>query len=168
MNTSLFSSKTVAAAALAVTMASGSALAQSNLSTEAARQMVEPFYNMLTLPATKDVRGIAEKFLAPDWKSYSDDTNFKRREAFINQVMGFGKLIPDLKWEIRDVMVSGDRIVVRSTFSGTPSGPMFGTPTNGKSFQAMAIDIHTIQNGQSVKVHHIEDWASALRQLAVK
>ena len=82
--------------------------------------------------------------------------------------MGFGKLIPDLKWEIREVMVSGDRIVVRSTLSGTPGGLMFGTPTNGKSSQALAIDIHTIQNGQSVKVHHIEDWASALRQLAVK
>ena len=168
MNTSQLTTKTLSAAALAVAMVSTPALAQTALTSDAARQLVEPFYRMLTQPGTKDVRAIAEKFLAPEWKSYSDDTNFKGREAFINQVMGFGKLIPDLKWEIREVIVAGDRVVVRSNYSGTPQGPMFGMPTNGKSFQAMAIDIHTLQNGKSVTVYHIEDWASALRQLSVK
>lgn len=168
MNTSQLTTKTLSAAALAVAMVSTPALAQTALTSDAARQLVEPFYSMLTQPGTKDVRAIAEKFLAPEWKSYSDDTNFKGREAFINQVMGFGKLIPDLKWEIREVIVAGDRVVVRSNYSGTPQGPMFGMPTNGKSFQAMAIDIHTLQNGKSVTVYHIEDWASALRQLSVK
>jgi predicted ester cyclase len=165
MTDSRLTSKALTAVALTATMASAPAIAQTALTPDAARQLVEPFYNMLTQPGTKDVRAIAEKFLAPEWKSYSDDTSFKEREAFIKQVVGFGTLIPDLKWEIRDIMVAGDRVVVRSTFSGTPSGPMFGMQTNGKSFQAMAIDIHTIQNGKSVTVYHIEDWASALRQL---
>jgi predicted ester cyclase len=168
MNASLFKTKAIAAAALVASLASTGAMAQSNLTPEAARNLVEPFYSMLTQPGTKDVRAIAEKFMAPEWKSYSDDSNFKGRDAFINQVMGFGKLIPDLKWDVREVLVSGDRIVVRSSISGTPVGPMFGTPTNGKTFQAMAIDIHTIRDGKSVTVHHVEDWASVLRQLSAK
>ena len=34
-----------------------------------------------------------------------------------------------------------------------------------KSFRSMSIDIHTVENGKIVKVYHVEDWASVVRQL---
>jgi predicted ester cyclase len=66
-------------------------------------------------------------------------------------------LIPDLKWEIKEVIEAGDRIIVRSQVrlipasfstsapeimsnfipfqaSGTPAGDFFGVPHTGKSF----------------------------------
>jgi predicted ester cyclase len=46
---------------------------------------------------------------------------------------GFGKLIRDLKWDIKDVMVDCNRIIVRSEASGTPAGPFFGVPVSGES-----------------------------------
>lgn len=81
---------------------------------------------------------------------------------------GFDKLIPDLKWDIKDVMVDGNRIIVRSEASGTPAGPFFGVPVSGKTFKIMTIDIHTIKDGKAIAAHHVEDWASALRQLSGK
>jgi len=29
----------------------------------------------------------------------------------------------------------------------------------------MTIDIHTVENGQLVQVHHLEDWSTAIKQL---
>jgi predicted ester cyclase len=77
-------------------------------------------------------------------------------------------LIPDLRWEIKDTLVDGNRIIVRSEASGTPTGPFFGVEPTGKSFRIMTIDIHTIKDGKAVTAHRVEDWASAVRQLTAK
>lgn len=137
-----------------------------SLTLEQAHAVVEPFYAALNQPATKDVRALVEQALSADWKSYSSETEFKEREAFINQVIGFGKMIPNLQWKVVDVLVSGNKAIVRSTASGTPQGQFMGMPVGGdKSFSIMTIDIHTIENGKAVAAHHVEDWASAMRQL---
>jgi len=41
-----------------------------------------------------------------------------------------------------------------------------GMPTDGtKSFKIMTIDVHTVQEGKIIKTNHVEDWATALKQL---
>ena len=57
---------------------------------------------------------------------------------------------------------------MRGEASGTPAGPFFGVPHGGKSFRVMSIDIHTVENGKLVTAYHVEDWASAVRQLSAK
>ena len=37
-----------------------------------------------------------------------------------------------------------------------------------KSFRMDTIDIHEVENGKIVRVHHLEDWATAIGQLASK
>ena len=149
---------------LAASALPSGAQAQS-LTMEQARKQVAPFYDMLNQPASKDLKALSEQALSLDWKSYAGDNDFKGREAFVGQVTGFGKLIPDLKWDIKDVLVDGNRIIVRSEASGTPVAPFFGVPPSGKSFKIMTIDIHTIKDGKAITAHHVEDWASALGQL---
>jgi hypothetical protein len=34
-----------------------------------------------------------------------------------------------------------------------------------KSFRIDSTDIHEIENGQILRVHHLEDWATAMQQL---
>lgn len=163
-----FNTPIIPAAALVVAaLCTTSSLAQT-MTVEQARKQIAPFYEMLNQPANKDIKALSEQALSPDWKSYSSETDFKGRDGFVAQVGGFGKLIPDLKWDIKDVMVDGNRIIVRSEASGTPVGPFFGVAPNGKSFKIMTIDIHTIKDGKAITAHHVEDWASALRQLSAK
>lgn len=131
-----------------------------------ARALVAPFYEALNRPATKDVAALVGRTMAPEWRSFSSDATSKGREEVVQQLTGFGKAVPDLAWKIDEVLVDGDRIVVRGEASGTPSGPFFGVPHGGRSFRVMSIDIHTVQNGRIVRSYHIEDWASAMRQLA--
>ena len=164
--------RTVAIAPLivAASLTAGAAQAQSTpmLTIDQARALVAPFYDMLNNPATKNLPALADKVLAADWKSYSSETEFKGREAFVGQVTGFGKLIPDLRWDIKDVLVDGQRVIVRSEASGTPTGPFFGVPPGGKSFRIMAIDVHTFRDGKAITARHVEDWAGAIRQLSAK
>lgn len=135
------------------------------LTIEQARSVVAPFYESLNQPASKDVRALIEGAAAADWRSFAGETMSKSREEFIQQVMGFGKLIPDLTWAIKEVMVDGDRVVVRSEASGTPADDFMGVPHSGKRFAIMTLDVHTVASGKLIRAHHVEDWASAIRQL---
>jgi predicted ester cyclase len=154
-------------AAVSLSLAAPAAFAQS-MTPEQARAVIAPFYDALNAPATKNVAELAQKVAAPEWRSFSGEGVSKGRDEFIQQVVGFGKGVPDLAWNIKEVLVAGDRIIVRSEATGTPAGPFFGVPHGGKSFRIMAIDIHTVKDGKLVTAHHVEDWASALRQLSAK
>jgi predicted ester cyclase len=74
--------------------------------------------------------------------------------------------LPDMKWEVLEVIAAGDRLIVRGQGSGTPAGPFFGVPHTGRSFKVMSIDIHTLRDGKIAYTHHLEDWAGAIRQLS--
>lgn len=137
-------------------------------SPETAKAIVAPFYDALNRPSTKNVNELVRGAASENWRSYAGETISKGREEFIAQVIGFGRLIPDLAWDIKEILVAGDRVIVRSEASGTPAGEFFGVPHTGRSFKIMTIDIHAIKDGKLVTAHHVEDWASALRQLSGK
>lgn len=132
---------------------------------ETAQALVAPFYDALNAPSTKAVRALVESVTSPEWRSFAGETNSKGRDEFIQQVGGFAKVLPDLRWEIKELFVDGDRIIVRSEAKGTPAAPFMGVAPGGKSFSIMTIDIHTVSDGRLVRAHHVEDWAGAIRQL---
>jgi predicted ester cyclase len=81
-------------------------------------------------------------------------------------VAGFWKLMPDMKWEIKDMVQEGNQVVVRCEFSASPNGNFMGMELDGtKSFKIMSMDMHTIENGQIKTVYHIEEWTTAIAQL---
>ena len=107
--------------------------------------------------------------MADNWVSIGDYSGkTKSPGAFVSQIGGFGNLIPDMNWEMIEVIETGDKVIVRGRATGTPQGPMFGIDGQGRGFDIMSIDIHTIKDGKIVDTHHVEDWASALRQLSGK
>ncbi len=100
------------------------------------------------------------------WESiggYSGKSN--SREDVVKRLGGISKIIPDLVWEVQDIHQDGDIVIVRSRATGTPTAPLFGVDGEGRSFDIMAIDIHTLEAGLLVRTYHVEDWAGAMRQL---
>jgi predicted ester cyclase len=89
-------------------------------------------------------------------------------DAVVGSVSALQKNVPDLKWEIKDVIVAGERIIVRGEATGTPSGEFSGVAYGGKSFRIMSIDVHAIAGGKIVRSYHLEDWRGAVRQLAAR
>jgi ketosteroid isomerase-like protein len=117
-----------------------------------------------------DVKAAHEQVLTPDYQSCSGylPNECWSRETSIKVVSNFANSILDLKFDIKEVLVAGDRVIVRGEVTGTPAGELFGVPHTGKSFKIMAIDIQTIKDGQIAKTYHMENWLSALGQLRAK
>lgn len=155
----------LAAAAGATAFLPARALAQAN-----DRAVVDAFYGqVLNGAGAADLAERAAKVLAPGWESIGDYSGKpKTRDQFVAQLKGFAKLMPDMKFAPQEVLQVGNRYIVRSRATGTPTGPFFGVPPSGKSFDIMAIDIHTVENGLISRSYHVEDWAGAIRQLSAK
>lgn len=130
------------------------------------KKLVATFYNdCLTVNDHTNTNEVLEKLFADDFESRNaKETNGKAQ--LIGQIAGFWKLMPDMKWEIKDMVEEGNQVVVRSEFSASPKGNFMGMDLDGtKSFKTMAMDMHTIENGQIKIVYHIEEWATAIQQL---
>lgn len=133
------------------------------------KEAIMPFYQQaLTVNTETNPADVLNALLADGFVSHGTVED-KNREQLIGQLGFFWKMIPDLVWQPVEVIESGNQVIVRSKVTGTPNSPegnFFGLPTDGtKSFSTMSIDIHTVENGKIVKVNHIEDWSTALKQL---
>jgi predicted ester cyclase len=133
---------------------------------QSALAAVAPFYDGLTAAPGKDVAGVLRQATAPEWVSCVGNDVCGTREQVIAAIAGRHKAIPDLKWEIKEVLVSGNRVTVRGEATGTPAGEFMGVPHGGKPFRLMSIDVHTVEGGKLVRSYHVEDWLGAVRQLS--
>ncbi len=135
------------------------------LTVEEARKIVAPLYEALNEPGKKDVSALLAQAAHADYKSYHTNEDFLTRDQLAEVFKGMGASIPDLHWEILDIMTIGDQVVVRGEATGTPTGEFWGAPPTGKSFKTMAIDVFTVRDGKLAKAFHIENWTTALQQI---
>ena len=136
---------------------------------EEVHAIVAPFYTQaLTVNTQTSSTEVLNRILADNFQSLNGQET-KTKAVLIKQVEFFWKLIPNLKWEPQDFVVSGNKVVVRSVASGSPIGSFLGLQLDGsKSFRIDTIDIHEVEGGQVVRVYHLEDWATAIKQLSAK
>jgi predicted ester cyclase len=64
---------------------------------------------------------------------------------------GFFAAIPDVVGTMEDLVVAGDRVVGRFTYSGTHTGPFYGIPGTGNPVEMRSIDIWRVENGEFVE-----------------
>ena len=136
-----------------------------------ARTLIAPWYALFNQPvAGEAVKSVHEQLLAPDYQSCWGvlPGDCWGRDQSMKVVGNFANSIPDMKFDIKEVLVSGNRAIVRGEVSGTPAGELFGVPHTGKSFRILAIDIQTIRDGRIVQTYHLENWLSAVGQLRAK
>jgi predicted SnoaL-like aldol condensation-catalyzing enzyme len=90
------------------------------------KKMVAIFYNeCLTVNEKTNTIEVLEKLLADDFQSINAKET-KGKAQLIGQVAGFWKLMPDMKWEIKDMVQEGNQVVVRCEFSASPNGNFMG------------------------------------------
>lgn len=137
-----------------------------SITKEDVQAIVAPFYHKaLTVNSQTTPSAVLEGLLADDFQSRNGQET-KSKAVLMKQIEAFWKLIPDLKWEPQDLVIGGDKVAVRSVATGTPKGPFMGLELDGtRSFKIDTIDIHEIEGGKIARVYHLEDWATAIRQL---
>jgi predicted ester cyclase len=160
--------RTSAACAAAAVLGLLTSSARAEISAEAARASVAPFYKALNAEFAKDSPELIKQATAPQWLSCRGNDICVSRDEVLAGMGQRLKSVPDLKWEIKEILVSGNEVTVRGEATGTPAGEFMGVPYTGKSFKLMSIDVHTVEGGKMVRTYHIEDWMGAVRQLTAK
>ena len=137
---------------------------------ESLKATVQNFYDALSTTPTDGTVAATTEWMSSDWNSSPTPAGGAGLEGFVKTLYMFHGMIPDLKWDVQEMLVDGNRVIVRSIASGTPSSPegyFFGVPTDGsKKFKVQTIDIHTVENGKMTTAYHVEDWASAIQQVS--
>jgi hypothetical protein len=163
-------SKMIQLALAALSLTGASAASAQGLTETQAHALIAPWYSLFNVATRGDVRAVHEEVLSADYESCSGYLPGEcwGRDTSIKVVSNFANSIPDMKFNIKEVLLAGDRVVVRGEVTGTPAGELFSAPHTGKSFRIMAIDIQTIGEGKIAKTYHMENWLSALGQLRAK
>lgn len=73
--------------------------------------------------------------------------------------------MPDIKLQVEDRIIAGDKVVARNTYSATHTQTILGVPPTGKFFTFRTIDIWRIENGKFAEHWDLTDTAEALRKL---
>jgi predicted ester cyclase len=73
--------------------------------------------------------------------------------------------IPDIRCEIEQMIVAGDRVVVHVRFRGHFTGRFRQTQGQGQAIDFVATDIYRIANGRIADNWHIEDNLTLMQQL---
>lgn len=141
-----------------------------NQKKEELKSLAQKFYDLLSDPNNPNKEEITKQIMIDGWESTPQPPGGPNREGFVNTLTAFGQMIPDLDWDVKEMLVEGNRITVRSVATGTPNSPgghFFGVPTDGsKKFQIITIDVHTIVDGKMVRSYHVEDWSTAIQQVS--
>lgn len=74
---------------------------------------------------------------------------------------------PDLRWEIHDTLVEGDRVLAYSTWTGTHRGAFLGIPATGRRVTVEAWTIDRYRDGQMTESRILMDVAGLLGQLGL-
>ena len=134
---------------------------------QSVRSIVELWYSLFTIPGRGSVRSVFDRVIARDFINYRGElpSEISDRDGTIPFLESLSGLIPDMRFEIRELLIAGERVVVRGRAIGTPSGALYGQPHTGRSFQIMTIDILTLRAGQITRIYHLENSLSGLQQL---
>ncbi|TDQ54848.1 ester cyclase [Actinorugispora endophytica] len=74
--------------------------------------------------------------------------------------------VPDLQWEVEELLFDRDRIAVRAVNTGTPVKEWLDVPPSGASFEIVEYAIYKVSDGRFVQMTALHDSADLLRQLA--
>jgi predicted ester cyclase len=109
-----------------------------------------------------------DDFLAPNWQDIPlNKGQSQGSKGYVEMVKKLRSFIPDLVWDIDDVIIEKEKVVVRSTISGNPDVKVIGLHITGKPVKFSAIDIHKISDEKISITWHVEDKLGVFSQFGI-
>jgi steroid delta-isomerase-like uncharacterized protein len=109
---------------------------------------------------------VADELLAPDFVDHTPLPGFGPGREDVKRLFAMLRsAFPDLRGEVVEQFVDGDRVATRKTFHGTHRGELFGKPGSGKRVAIRVMDIVRIRDGQIVEHWNVVDVAGLMGQL---
>lgn len=82
-------------------------------------------------------------------------------------VRALDSAFPDRQLTFEDVVAEGDRVVVRTTLTGTHQGEIESIPATGKAIAHPSITVYRLAKGKIAEVWFASDNLSLIRHLGV-
>lgn len=73
--------------------------------------------------------------------------------------------VPDLHWELKELLFDGDRLAARLVNTGTPVKEWLGVAPSGASFEITEYAIYQVRDGRFVHMTALHDAGELRRQL---
>jgi len=116
---------------------------------------------------TKDL-GLLDRILSEHWVDIPAAPGQPAgREGAKHLLVALTTTFPDLTVTIEEVLQDGNKVIVRSTITGTQRETFMGFPAKNRKMTIQAVDIHEFNDGKIVRTWHTEDWLTGLQQLGV-
>ena len=128
---------------------------------EANKRLYRDFVETVVNKRQPDAAG---RFLAEDLIEHNQNIAAAGRKQFLASVLaGFS----DYRGEIQEILAEGDRIVVRTLWTGTQDGPFLGLPPSGRKLRFTTADFFRIENGKFVEHWDVVDSLPRAVQLGL-
>ncbi len=118
----------------------------------------------------KQNEAVYEEFYGPEYGWYLPANNPKSLTR--EEEAGFVKLLwdafPDIRWDIVEILASGDAVMARFKVSGTHENEYQGLPPTGNKFESGGVWTARIKDGQLVEVREEADVLGWMQQLGME
>lgn len=109
---------------------------------------------------------LVDELIAPEYINHSAPPGSPQGPEAIRSYLKLLKgAFPDRKVKNEMLLCAGDYVIVRSTVTGTSTGPYFGRPPTGKKFIVQGTDIYLIRDGKFRARWGNEDALGMMSQL---
>ena len=88
-----------------------------------------------------------------------------KREDIVNVLKGIADAVPDIRWEVEELLFDRDGIAVRAINTGTPAKEWLGVAPTGKSFEIVEYAIYKVRDGRFIQMTNLHDSSEMRRQL---
>jgi len=112
---------------------------------------------------------VLDEILSTDYVYREPTAGEKRGRAGYQEIVTmYRNAFPDIKLTIEEQIAEGDKVVTRTSGTGTHRGELFGTAPSGKRVSGVSgIVVTRIANGKVVDDNWVYDALGMMRQLGV-
>jgi steroid delta-isomerase-like uncharacterized protein len=111
-------------------------------------------------------REVAAQIIHPDFFDHTNPPGMQHGLDGHNAIVAlFRGVFPDLEWRIDDLIAEDDKVVARTTMSGTQLGDFFGIPPTGKRVSMTGVHVMRIADGKIIEHWGSNDDLGLMRQL---
>src|SRR6202022_3607315 len=94
---------------------------------------------------------VAERIIHPDFVDHTNPPGMQHGLAGHKAIVRlFRTAFPDQWWQIEDLIAEGDKIVARTTMTGTHQGDFFGISPTGRSVTLTGAHISRVADGGGI------------------
>lgn len=108
---------------------------------------------------------LAHELHAPDYVRHDSPFPINNPDAYVQFIEIFRQALPDLTFALQDMVVEGEKVLLRWTARGTHKGDLMGIAPTGKTVDTRGMDLLHFKDGKIIESWGVFDSLDVFRQV---